>query len=462
VTYLILSFIAFGSLSLRDKKSFRKIIIGLQFAGLINVLYCAWVLAFGDFIGWSNPYGKILGLFGNPDFISAFLGIFNATLFATVLTPKLSWTKRAISGGLILLSFFEIVKSHAIQGIVVTAGGFVIVLFFWLRSRFQNKVITLSYSLIVVATGMLAVLGAFQKGPFSFVYKTSVSLRGAYWNAGITMGMNHPLTGVGMDSYGDWYRRARSLNAATVLPGPSTITNAAHNVVIDFFAYGGFPLLLAYLLTLALAAFASFRILRRNSSYDPTFVAMFAAWACYQVQSIISINQIGLAIWGWLLSGALISYEFVTRPNVAGQEKTSKNLPPKFSSAPKVISPQLVAGVGAVIGLLFAVPPFSADSNWRSALKSANAQKVMDALEPSFMNPPDSSRYSQAVQLFITNNLPDQAHQIAIKASIYNPNYFDAWRIIYFIAPTTPSEKELALQNMKRLDPLNPDVTVQP
>ena len=462
VTYLILSFIAIGALSLRDKNSFKKIIVGLQFAGLVNVLYCAWVLAFGDFIGWSNPYGKILGLFGNPDFISAFLGIFNATVFAMALTPKFSWTKRFVAGILILLSFFEIVKSHAIQGIVVTAGGFVLVLFFWLRSKFQNKMITLTYSLIVTATGMLAVLGAFQKGPFSFVYKTSVSLRGAYWNAGLTMGMNHPLTGVGMDSYGDWYRRARSLDAATVLPGPNTITNAAHNVVIDFFAYGGFPLLISYLLILALAAFAAIRIIRRSHSYDSTFVAMFSAWACYQVQSIISINQIGLAIWGWLLSGALISYEFVTRTNVSDHKSSSKNHSLKVAPAHRIISPQLVAGVGIVIGLMIAVPPLSADSKWRSALKSANAQKVMDALQPGLMNPADSSRYSQAVQLFITNNLPDQAHQIAIKASKYNPNYFDAWKIIYFIEPTTPSEKELALRNMKRLDPLNPDVTAQP
>jgi O-antigen ligase len=67
------------------------------------------------------------------------------------------------------------------------------------------------------------------------------------------MGKEHPLTGVGMDSYGDWYRRARSENAATVLPGPKTITNAAHNVVIDFFAFGGWPLLLAYLGTLLMA-----------------------------------------------------------------------------------------------------------------------------------------------------------------------------------------------------------------
>jgi hypothetical protein len=58
------------------------------------------------------------------------------------------------------------------------------------------------------------------------------------------MGNSHPLTGVGMDSYGDWYRRSRDAQAL-ILPGPNTTTNAAHNVFIDVFAYGGYPLFIA-------------------------------------------------------------------------------------------------------------------------------------------------------------------------------------------------------------------------
>ena len=462
VSYLILSFVAIGVLSIRDTANFRKILIGLIFAGSINALYCAWVLAFGDFIGWSNPYGNILGLFGNPNFISAFLGIFITTLFALVVAPGVSWRYRVAAGAVTLLTFFEIVKSHAVQGIVVTTGGIGIVGYFWIRSWFQRKAVTSLYCALMGLLGILAILGTLQKGPFSFVYKTSVSLRGAYWNAGLTMGMEHPFTGVGMDSYGDWYRRARSLNAATVLPGPTTITNAAHNVVIDFFAYGGIPLLLTYLLMISLAGFASFRIIRRNSSYDPRFVAMFSAWACYEVQSLISINQIGLAIWGWILTGALVSYEFMTRPGISAQMAETRSRSPKVSSVKSVISPQLVAGIGVVVGLLVAVPPLSADTKWRSALKSADAQKVLSTLEPGYMNPSDSSRYAQAVQLFATNNLPDQARDVALNAAAFNPNYFDSWRIIYFIESTSQSEKTKALANMKRLDPLNPDVTAQP
>jgi len=460
IAYLILTFAGLGLLGVSEKSNFKKLIIGLQLAGAINVLYCAWVIAVGDFLSWNNPYGNILGLFGNPDFISAFLGIFVSTLLAFIADAQTTWRYRLIAAFVSLVAFYEIVDSHAIQGIVVTALGIGIVGFFLVRAHIRNIALTYLYVAAGLGLGVLAVMGALQKGPFSFVYKTSVSLRGAYWNAGATMGKDHPLTGVGMDSYGDWYRRARSIKAATILPGPKTISNASHNVIMDFFAYGGWPLLLSYLAILALAALAMVKVIARSRTYDPIFVAMAAAWTCYVAQAIISINQIGLAIWGWLLTGALISYEFSTRHSADSEIPTSKsNRRSKPSSG--VISPQLIAGLGVLAGLLVAVPPLAADMKWRSALDSKDVNKVLAALEPSYLNPNDSQRLAQAVQLFASSNLMDQAHQVALKGIKFNPDYFDAWKILYFLQNSTPVEKAEALQNMKRLDPLNPDVTAQ-
>ena len=454
ITYLILLAISISALTLREKDSFKRVILALQIAGVINGSYCAWVLAFGDFISWNNPYGNILGLFGNPNFISAFLGIFISTVIARIAAPKTSLKVRLMGTLVALLAFYEVLASNAIQGIVVTAGGVAIVGFFAIRTYLKSSIFSYLYVAAVTGVGIVAVLGALQKGPFTFIYKTSVSLRGAYWNAGLTMGMDHPWTGVGMDAYGDWYRRARSEYAATVLPGPGVITNAAHNVVLDFFAYGGFPLLISYLGMLLLALVASVKMIRRSKSYDATFVAMFAAWACYQVQSLISINQVGLALWGWILTGSLIAYERVTRSGelepVTKQRKTQS-----------VVSPQLVAGLGIVVGVLIAVPPMNADMKWRSAIESKDATKVMAALEPGYLNPSNSQQYAQAVQLFASSNLMDQAREIALKATVYNPDYFDAWKILYFLSNTTEEEKALALENMKRLDPRNPDVTAQ-
>ncbi|CAN2170958.1 RfaL Lipid A core - O-antigen ligase and related enzymes [Candidatus Nanopelagicaceae bacterium] len=462
IAYLVLSMVAIGTLFLKSEVSFKKIIWGLQFTGVVNVLYCAWVIAFGDFLSWSNPYGKILGFFGNPNFISAFLGMFITTLMAFAASKNAGWKYQIISLLLGSLAFYEVVESRSIQGIVVTFGGIAIVGFFAVRTYIKQAFVTYLYLASVSIVGVFAIFGTLQKGPLAFVYKTSVSLRGEYWRAGLKMGSEHPLTGVGMDSYGDWYRRARSENAATVLPGPKTVTNASHNVVIDFFAYGGWPLLLAYLAMLLLAAISVIKVLRRTKSYNPVFVAMVAAWTCYEVQSLISINQIGLAVWGWLLTGALISYEVATRPE-SGNEAAPASVRTRVQGARStgIISPQLVAGIGAVVGLLIAVPPLSADTKWRSAIESKDATKVMATLESRYMNPTDSARLVQAVSLFANSNLVDQARQIALKGVEFNPDYFDAWAQLYSLPNSTEDEKALALKNMKRLDPLNPDVTVR-
>jgi O-antigen ligase len=460
VTYLTLSFITLGALNLREIANFKKIIWGLQFAGIINVLYCSWVLAFGDFLSWNNPYKKILGLFGNPDFISAFLGIFIASLVAYAFAPGQSWKYRFAAAVTSAVAFFQIQQSHAIQGIAVTVAGIGFVGFYLVRSRFNSNIYSLGYLVFSFILGLLALFGTLQKGPFSFVYKRSVSLRGTYWNTAISMGSDHPFTGVGMDSYADWYRRARPPIALIDMPGPNTTSNAAHNVILDFFAYGGWPLFLSYIAILAIGGVAIFKLTLRNKKYDGVFVTLATAWACYQLQSVISINQIGLAIWGWLLTGALVAYEFATRTQEepdATKNVTKGRVTNKANAG--VVSPQILAGLGIVIGLIVACPPLSADTKWRSALDSKDANKVIAALEPSYLSPGDSLRYAQATQLLASSNLLPQAYQVALDAVAFNPDSYDNWRNLYFLSNSTAEEKALAVKNMQRLDPLNPDVT---
>jgi O-antigen ligase len=457
ITYLFLAFVALAAALLREKRSFEKLILALLFSGAVNIIYCGWVLIFGDFISWSNPYKAILGLFGNPDFISAFLGMFIAGIVGYALSAKHSLGYRLGFLLLAVIALVEIKKSLAIQGLVVTGAGLAIVGFYQVRARSKGALLTTLYTFAISILGGFALAGALQKGPLaSIIYKTSVSLRGQYWQAGIVMGQDHPLTGVGMDTYGDWYRRARSDYAATVLPGPKVITNAAHNVVIDFFAYGGYPLLLTYLATLAIGTWAILRVTLRQRAYDGIFVALAATWVSYELQSIVSINQVGLAIWGWLLLGALVAYEYATRPKAESSE-SKKPLKQKEM----VFSPQLIGGIGIVVGGLIAAPPMAADMKWRSALKAQNAVEVEAALNASYLTPLDSARLAQAALLFENSKLYDQSYRIAKKAIEFNPDSFDAWRILYAISQATAEDKAVALANMKRLDPKNPDVLAQ-
>ena len=461
LTYALLLLVTLSAALLRATKSFSLIIKGLLFAAALNVLYCGWALAFGDFIGWQNPYGNILGTFGNPDFISAFLGISITAAVAIFFQSGLELKYRAVIALFSLVAFYEIVKSHAIQGRAVTVAGVFVVGFFVVRSRFKSSLAQVGYLALGALGGGLALAGALQVGPLTkYIYKTSVSLRGQYWLAGINMGKHNPFTGIGMDSFGDNYRIYRDAHAL-VLPGKSTVSNAAHNVVIDFFAYGGWPLLLSYLALIVLGVISIVKVASRKKQYDAIFVALAGAWLCYELQSVISINQVGLAVWGWLLTGALIGYERATRDSSSNSEPATPGRKAKASANSQVISPSLIAGIGAVVGLIIAVPPIASDMAWASANKTSNYNEVAKALLPSYLHPQNSYRYVGAVALLEQSKLFDQAHALALTAVKFDSENFDSWNALYQISKSTPEEKALALSNMKRLDPLNPDVTKQ-
>jgi hypothetical protein len=462
IAYLLLISVILSATVLRRENSFKYLIWGLFGAGLVNVVYCTWVIAFGDFVPWNNPYGNILGTFGNPNFIGAFLGLFAASMVAYSLKRGTSVVVRSGVLVVFLITVYAIIDSNAIQGRVVVAAGLGIVGFYLVRSKFEALIAQVLYAIFIGIAGTFALLGALQIGPLSkYIYKTSVSLRGEYWQAGWNMGSDHPFTGVGFDTYGDWYRRARDTQAL-ILPGPNTTTNAAHNVPFDVFAFGGWPLFASYLAILALSVIAIIKVTLRNRKYDAVFVTLTTAWLCYQLQSVISINQIGLAVWGWLFGGALIAYEIATRPkvdesqSVQGKGKSTRAV--KKKQGETVVTSTLIAGVGAVIGLLIAVPPYSADAKWRSALASQDAQKVEAALIPGYLNPANSYKYANAVQLLEESKLFDLAYKYALVGVEFNPDNFDSWKVLYLITKSSPEEKAKALENMKRLDPKNPNV----
>jgi hypothetical protein len=462
LTYLLLIFVILSAVVLRTNRSFITLIYGLFAAGIVNVVYCGWVILFGDFIPWNNPYGNILGTFGNPNFIGAFLGLFTASLVAYSFKSGLHIALRLLSVVIFIISVIEIIDSNAIQGRVVVAAGLAIVGFYLVRSKLNSALFQVGYVVVISIGGVFALLGALQSGPLAkYIYKTSVSLRGEYWQAGWNMGADHPLTGVGFDTYGDWYRRARDTQAL-ILPGPNVTTNAAHNVPFDVLAFGGWPLFIPYLGILVLSIIAIIKVTARTRAYDPIFVTLTTAWVCYQLQSIISINQIGLAIWGWLFGGALIAYEVSTRPKVSdGGESSGKangQRAVKKKQTETIFSSTLIAGIGAVIGLLLASPPYSADAKWRSAISSQDARLVEEALTTGYLNPENSYKYANAAQLFEGSKLFDLAYKYAKIGVEFNPDNFDAWKVLHFVSNSTSEDKALALENMKRLDPNNPNV----
>jgi hypothetical protein len=351
----------------------------------------------------------------------------------------------------------EIFRSHAIQGRVLLALGIIINGFYLIRSRFSSRIPLATFSLMSIVAGAIGVLGTLQIGPLTkTLYKESVSLRGEYWHAGLNMAKSHLFSGVGFDAYGDWYRVSRRASAL-VKPGPETVSNASHNVVIDIFAFGGLPLLVSYLAIIAFVALSIIRFSRRNREFDFVFVSLVGAWFCFQLQSVISINQVGLAVWGWVLGAGINGYERITRDRVK-PEKIIGGARIQKAQSLQVISPSLRAGIAMILGVLVAVPPFAADVKWRSAQESRDAAKIEAVLVPSYFNPGGSFKYLQIVGALEESNLSDMAHKYAIEAVRFNPQSYESWRLFTLIQSSTPEERQVALAKMKQLDPLNPNI----
>jgi hypothetical protein len=459
LAYLYLSILFFTATLINTRSNHLIILKSLVYVGFVNLAYCLWVIAFGDFISWDNPYGNILGTFGNPNFIGAFFGMFFGVLLALGSGSDATKNFRISLIFLLPLTLFAIIDSQAIQGRVLAALSVGIVGIFLVYFRY-SRLITLLFIIFCTTLGSFALAGAFQKGPLAeIIYQTSVSLRGQYWLAAWNTGQANPFSGVGMDAFGDWYRRSRD-DRAIELPGVNTVVNTAHNVPLDMFAFGGWPLFVSYMAIMVTALLALIRIVRRMKSYDAVGVGLITAWTCYQVQSIISINQIGLAIWGWVLSGCLIAYSRVVPGNDERSKESSTSSKRQQSRKPEATPTSvLFASVFGLVGLLVSLPPVSADTKLRTAQVSSDAMKLEETMKYSYFNPQNSQKYLLNIQAFEGSGLFELSHKYALEAVSWNPEAYELWRILYFVKNSSDSERTLAVENMRRLDPLNPDVT---
>lgn len=277
----------------------------IKYVGLILGTYGLMQIFGRDFVTWNNPYNSMISTLGNPNFASSILAILSSITVLTLLLKNNSKFQILISIVVFLVSAFAIVKSKSIQGLLVYA---VIIVFFvsvytYINYRKIGVLVVLGSTILLV----VSILGMLQKGPFaSFLYKDSLSVRGFYWRAGLQMFLDKPLSGVGVDRYASYFKELREVGYPLRYGYEITSSNA-HNTYIQLFATAGIFVGLAYLL-LNLYIFKLGLSLIRNSESEDQKVALIlvSAWAGFQAQSFISIDNIGLSVWGWLLGGSIV------------------------------------------------------------------------------------------------------------------------------------------------------------
>jgi len=271
----------------------------------ISAIYAFMQTNGKDFVKWNNPYNSIIGTVGNPNFAAAVMAIMGVIMFSILFIKDFNIYYRAYASILTISLFGLIYQSDARQGLLAYILGAGIFIIIWLYEKNQK--------LAVVATGggvlifILALLGLLQVGPLEkFLYKPSVSVRGYYWRAGLEMVKHHPLFGVGMDRYGAYFKQYREVGYPLNYGFDITSSNA-HNTFIQLFATGGFFLGASYLLLNAFilkCAIVGLKSLNGNNRL--LLAGVFSAWIAFHAQSLVSIDNIGISIWGWVLGGSII------------------------------------------------------------------------------------------------------------------------------------------------------------
>jgi O-antigen ligase len=451
ITYLAFSILFVVSIAASNAAFLSRFLFAAIAVGVASLGY-GLVQALGvDPFDWVNPYSPVFGFVGNPNFQSSLLGILGSVVFTQLLSKSV---KIQIKGGYLvylLITVYVIRETASQQGFLVLLIGSAVSLGVYVNGKSR----TLGYSYLGLAVvGFVAVLiGTLNKGPLaSLLYKDSVTYRGDYWRAGWKMTVENPIFGVGLDSYGDWYRRSRDLEA-TVRTSPDRVSNAAHNVFLDISAYGGFPLLLVYLALMVLVLISAIKVFKRSQSFNAGFVGLVAGWVAFQAQSMISINQIGLALWGWVLSGLIIGYEINTRDKVSVVEKKTGKSATK--SVQTSAATPVAIFVGLIVGVLTGMPSYLASAKYKSALETSNPTVIQEA---AYIWPIDSSRMIQVAMTLNENKLEDQGLEVAVDAAERFPNNFGVWVTLNSMNRASVEQRAQALAQMKRLDPLNPNL----
>ena len=459
LTYISLALLMLSASFVSDSNFVKRFIRFTLIVGVILILYGNFQYLGLEPFPYVNAYtvNAPIGTFGNPNFQSAFMGMIGAVLFTMVLNKSNKNSNRA---GLIFLGIMSLVvvyETQSKQGFLnfIAGLGAVVILWLFMTNRKSMGLIASGFGVI---GALFTFLGLINNGPLaSFLYKGSLEARGYYWRAGVKMLAEHPFFGVGMDGFGNWYFRSRPKDYAA--NGFFSWSNSAHNVFLDIGSSGGFILLTIYLSIFVLVVFSIFRVTKRSKGFDVYFAALVGAWVAYQSQAFISVNQIGLAIWGWILSGLIIGYEINSRTKETDQsgplkvKQQSKKV--KNHAQPLSRGVVITLFVGVLAGAIVAGPIYFSNAGFYAAIKADNLNNVEKA---AYLWPHDERRFLMLANFFRNAKMDAKAVAILKDATVNYPDSYDLWSLWLIVPTATPGDIANAKAQLKRLDPYNPDL----
>jgi hypothetical protein len=130
--------------------------------------------------------------------------------------------------------------------------------------------------------------------------------------------------------------------------GFAITSSNAHNVFIQNFAAGGFLVGVLYTCLQLLILYKGINLVKSTQGDRKLISLVFlAAWLAFQAQSLISIDNIGISIWGWVFGGTIIGLSFNSNSALSVSKRKSVEID---------LSKILISALSTVLAMLLIVP----------------------------------------------------------------------------------------------------------
>jgi O-antigen ligase len=440
-------------------KSVSRYFTFFGIAGLVLTFYGILQGLGADPVGWRIDYNPFITTLGNPNFTSGFLGLSGIAILYLALDAKDRKFQVIYAVGLIL-DLYILWRSGSIQGVFgFLIGSTVIILVkLWLINK-RYGLLGLVAAAIAGAPVALAVLNI---GPLaSKLYQGTLRNRFDYWNAAIGMFKDHPIFGVGIDRFGEYYREYAVQNQ--VVQGQ--ITDNAHSIFLQLLATGGLMLFIPYLLLALFITFIGLKSLIKFQGEDKLKVgALFGIWLGTIALNIVTVDSLGVGVWFWITGGVLIAVSFrkAQGETLYKEEKTVKGKSSQPVNSESMFPVTYIASfMLAVLVLVIAVPALGKSSalyNFKKNASSYTTQTYISALvSESKSAGNDPQHLIQLANLAFTQNAINEAFVMIdqinkVDSRSYYGNYFAAFALE---ALNKRSEAIKYRERLKELDPWN-------
>jgi hypothetical protein len=327
-----------------DRWSFHRVLI---FAFIPLASYSFLQVMGWDPIEWNNPYDPMLGTLGNPNFSSALLGALSGYFLVHVLHSFRAERARFFNFALFAVSTVLTMLNSSTQGKLLTLSAIILLAIRNLTIRIARR----SYQFFVLAfiffLSFFILLSFLGRGPFGgLLLQSTIPLRFEYWKIGILGGLNNPVTGVGVDSYQEAFRQYRSIEFARDY-SLQVVSDNAHNWFINLFATSGFATFIFLIAALSIPLFWSIKNILFVKNVNHRVLSSSLFFLLLTAQALISIEQIGLGVWFWVLMALLSNHSW--------RESVNELRPPKTFKPPRNFGRES-AFMSFIVALLFIIP----------------------------------------------------------------------------------------------------------